>query len=46
MNIENVNTYFNIDEFKKYLDKNPIKKSTILIKGSRSMTLERLTAKL
>ena len=46
MNIENVNTYFNIDEFKKYLDKNPIKKSTILIKGSRSMTLERLKAKL
>ena len=46
MNIKKENTYLSIADFNKYLNKHPIKKSTILIKGSRSMTLEKLTDKL
>ena len=34
------NAFQNIEEFKEYLKSNPIKNSTLLIKGSRSQKLE------
>ena len=46
VNIEKTNTYLSIDDFNKYLNKQPIKESAILIKGSRLMTLEKLIDKL
>ena len=38
----NHNKFKTFDDFKSYIDKNPIKQQSILIKGSRGMQLERV----